>query len=179
VAGGRVVILPFEGKQPVVAEGAFVAPNATLVGDVTVGPGASIWFGAVLRGDVLPIRVGARTSIQDGSILHTSTGWAETIVGEDVTVGHAVIVHGATVHDRVIVGMGSILLDGAEIGPDSILGAGSLVTTRTRIPGGVLALGRPATVVRDLRPEELAQIRQSAAGYVERARAYLRELSRP
>ncbi|MFW6051897.1 MAG: gamma carbonic anhydrase family protein [Myxococcota bacterium] len=171
--GGMARILSFEGKRPVVADGAYVSEDVTLVGDVHVGPDSSIWFGSVLRGDVLPIRIGARTSIQDNSVVHTSTGRVPTEIGDDVTAGHAALLHGCKVHDRVIVGMGSILLDGAEIGSDTILGAGSLVTENTKIPSGVLALGRPAKVVRELREEEIAQIRESAEGYVAKCRKYL------
>jgi carbonic anhydrase/acetyltransferase-like protein (isoleucine patch superfamily) len=168
------LILPYHDQHPEVAAGAFVAQSATLVGDVQVGAQSSVWFGAVLRGDLLPIRVGARTSIQDNSVLHTSTGRVPVVVGDDVTVGHAVLLHGGTVEDRVILGMGSIVLDGAHIGADTILGAGSLVTENKRIPSGVLAMGRPAKVVRELRPEEVASILVSAQGYVEKTEAYLR-----
>lgn len=168
------LILPYEGQLPEVADDAYVADNVTLVGDVQIGPDSSVWFGSVLRGDVLPIRIGARTSIQDNSVMHTSSGRVPTLIGDDVTAGHAVILHGCTVHDRVIVGMGSILLDGAEVGSDTIVGAGSLVTENAKIPPGVLALGRPAKVVRELREAEVAQIRESAEGYVAKCRAYLR-----
>jgi gamma-carbonic anhydrase len=170
------LILPYDGKRPEVSPEAFVAETVSLIGEVTVGPDSSIWFGSVLRGDVLPIRVGARTSIQDNSVLHTSQGRVPTIIGDDVTAGHAVILHGCTVDDRVIVGMGSILLDGARIGSDTIVGAGSLVTENAEIPSGVLALGRPAKVKRELTDEEIAGIRASAEGYVAKTRAYLEML---
>jgi carbonic anhydrase/acetyltransferase-like protein (isoleucine patch superfamily) len=164
---------PYRGKLPVVARGAFIAPSATLIGDVEVGAESSIWYGSVLRGDVEPIRIGERTSIQDNSVIHATGGWHPTSVGNDVTVGHGVILHGCVVRDRVIVGMGSIVLDQAEIGADTILGAGSLVPPRKTIPSGVLAVGRPAKVVRELTPEELAQIKDSARIYVELTRDYL------
>ena len=109
-------LTPYRGVRPRIASSAFVAPSADVVGDVEIGDRASIWFGAVLRGDVMPIRVGPGTSIQDNSVVHATGGWKETVVGADCTVGHSVILHGCTVADRVLVGMGSIVLDEAEIG---------------------------------------------------------------
>jgi carbonic anhydrase/acetyltransferase-like protein (isoleucine patch superfamily) len=166
-------ILSFKDIAPVVAADAFVAQTATLIGEVEIGAETGVWYGCVLRGDVGKLTVGARTSIQDNTVMHASDGWTTTSVGDDCTVGHACILHGCRVHDRVLVGMGSILLDEAEIASDTILGAGSLVTIGTKIPSGVLAMGRPARVVRDLKPEELEQIRDSAAHYVEKTAAYL------
>ena len=166
-------ILSFKDLTPAVAEGAFVAQTAALIGEVEIGAQSGVWYGCVLRGDVGKLTVGERTSIQDNTVMHASDGWTTTSVGDDCTVGHGCILHGCRVHDRVLVGMGSILLDEAEIASDTILGAGSLVTVGTKIPGGVLALGRPARVVRDLRPDELQQIRDSAAHYVEKTAAYL------
>lgn len=168
-------ILSYGGKTPVLAPDAYVAPTAALIGEVEVGAQSSIWFGCVLRGDVGKLTVGARTSIQDNTVMHASDGWTTTTVGSDCTVGHACLLHGCYVHDRVLVGMGSILLDEAEIGSDTILGAGSLVTIGTKIPSGVLALGRPAKVIRELEPEELEQVRSSAAHYVEKTASYLAE----
>lgn len=166
----------YRGIRPRVDASAFIAPSADVIGDVSIGPASSIWFGAVIRGDVMPIRIGARTSIQDNSVMHATGGWADTMVGDDCTVGHAVILHGCTVRDRVLVGMGSIVLDEAEIGSDTIVGAGSLVTARTKIPPGVLALGRPAKVIRELREDELRQIRESAEHYVRLGREHGEEL---
>ena len=158
---------PYRGVKPSVDSEAWVAASADLIGDVHVGPGSSIWFGAVLRGDVMPIRVGARTSIQDNSVIHSTGGWHDSVVGDDCTVGHGVILHGCTVRDRVLVGMGSIVLDEAMLGSDTILGAGSLVTARTQIPPGVLAMGRPAKVIRALRDDERARILEAASHYAE------------
>lgn len=158
---------PFRGTLPTIHPEAWIAPSADVIGDTHVGPGSSIWYGAVLRGDVMPIRVGARTSIQDNCVVHTTEHWSPCTVGDDCTVGHAVTLHGCVVGNRVLVGMGSIVLDAAEIGDDVILGAGSLVTARTKIPTGVMAFGRPAKAVRDLRPEELEQIKDAARHYVE------------
>lgn len=160
------IVLAYRGVMPRVALDAYVADNATLIGDLEIGAESSIWFGAVLRGDVMPLRIGARTSIQDNCVVHATGGWANTVVGDDCTVGHSAILHGCTVGDRVLVGMGSTVLDGAQIGSDTLLGAGSLVTTEARIPSGVLAIGRPAKVVRDLTPADFERIREAAALYV-------------
>lgn len=160
-------LYPYRGVLPRVDPSCFVAPTAAVIGDVEVGAGSSLWFGAVLRGDVMPIRVGARTSIQDNCVVHATGGWCETRVGNECTVGHSVVLHGCTVGDRVLVGMGSIVLDEAELGADVILGAGSLVTARTKIPPGVLAMGRPAKVVRELTGEERARIVEAAKAYAE------------
>lgn len=165
-------LVPYRGVLPRVDPSCFVAPTASVIGDVEVGPGSSLWFGAVLRGDVMPIRIGARTSIQDNSVVHATHDWCETRVGDECTVGHSVVLHGCTVRDRVLVGMGSIVLDQVEIGSDVILGAGSLVTARTVIPPGVLAMGRPAKVVRELTDEERARILDAAEAYVDLVRDY-------
>lgn len=157
---------PYRGILPRIAADAYVAPNVSVIGDVEVGSLSSLWFGAVLRGDVMPIRIGRRTSIQDNSVVHSTGGWSACTVGDDCTVGHGVILHGCTIGDRVLVGMGSIVLDAAVIEPDVLLGAGSLVTAETRIPSGVLAIGRPAKPIRALRPDELARIREAAHLYV-------------
>ncbi len=170
----RPLVHAYGDARPAVADDAYVSPNVSLIGDVAIGAESSIWFGAVLRGDVQPITIGARSSVQDNSVVHATEGWAPTTVGDDVTVGHMVILHGCTVCDRVVVGMGSIVMDAAEIGSDVILGAGSLVTTSAKIPPGVLALGRPARVIRELTDEERTSILESSAHYVEIARRYRR-----
>lgn len=171
-------ILRYGDFTPSIGERVYVAPTASLIGEVEIGAESSIWFGTVLRGDVGKLTVGERTSIQDNTVMHASDGWTTTSVGSDCTVGHACVLHGCKVDDRVLVGMGSILLDEAEIGSDTILGAGSLVTIGTKIPSGVLALGRPARVVRELKPEELDQIRDSARHYVEKTASYLAQRAR-
>ena len=162
----------YRGITPRVDPSAFVAPTAAIIGDVIVGESSSVWFGAVIRGDVSPIRVGARTSIQDNTVIHSTGGWSETQVGDGCTVGHSVVLHGCTVRDRVLVGMGSIVLDHAEIGSDTILGAGSLVTVRAKIPSGVLALGRPAKVSRELTAEERQSLLDATAVYQGLVRDY-------
>ncbi len=156
-------------KEPSIAAGAVVFPGARIVGDVTLASGASVWYNAVLRGDEAPITVGRDSNIQDGCILHVDHG-RPTIVGNEVTVGHGCILHGCTVGDRVLVGMGSILLNGAVLEEGCMLGAGSLVTEGTVIPSGMLAFGRPAKPVRPLTPEEQEGLRESARRYVRRAK---------
>jgi len=163
----------YEGARPTLGSGVYVAPNATVIGDVTIGDESSLWFGAVVRGDLMPIRFGKRTNLQDGSVVHVTGGKTNTVVGDDVTIGHLVLLHGCTVGDRVLIGMGSILLDGAVIEDDVFVGAGSLVTPGTRIPSGSLAMGRPARVVRTLTDTDRVWIRESGRVYVESARTYL------
>lgn len=163
---------PYRGIRPTIDPTGFVAPTASVIGDVHAGPGSSIWYGTVIRGDVMPIRIGARTSIQDNSVLHATGGWSDTVIGDRCTVGHSVILHGCRVGSDVLVGMGSIVLDAAEIGDWVVLGAGSLVTARTKIPAGVLAMGRPAKPVRDLTEEERARIVEAAELYVRYGREH-------
>ncbi|HEX8228952.1 MAG TPA: gamma carbonic anhydrase family protein [Chloroflexia bacterium] len=164
-------IYPYEGRHPQIGHGCYVAPNATIIGDVTLHDGVSIWFGAVLRGDVSPIVVGARTNIQDGTIIHGEDG-CPTIIGEDVTVGHAAIIHAATVGDRVLVGMGAVLLSRCRIGEDTIIGARALVTEEVEIPAGSLVLGMPGRVARNLTESERGAIIESARRYVRQAAKY-------
>jgi carbonic anhydrase/acetyltransferase-like protein (isoleucine patch superfamily) len=165
-------VFPYLGVAPRITEGVFVAPTASIIGDVSVGAESSVWYGTVLRGDVMPIRIGARTSIQDNSVIHATGGWAEVEVGDEVTIGHSVILHGCRVGSRVLVGMGSIVLDAAEIGDGSMIGAGSLVTARTKIPPGVLAHGRPCRVARELRPDEIENILEASRLYVRYGREH-------
>ena len=169
------VRIPYRGVLPNVHPTAYVAPTATLIGDVTIGPEASIWFGAVLRGDVAPIVIGARTSIQDNSVVHATGGLSATTVGEDCTVGHAVTLHGCVVGDRVLVGMGSIVLDNARLEDDAILGAGSLVTPNTILPGGFLSHGRPAKPARPITDDDRLRVALAAQLYVGYGREYLEE----
>jgi carbonic anhydrase/acetyltransferase-like protein (isoleucine patch superfamily) len=166
------VIRAFKGKHPAIADTAFVADNATVIGDVTIGPLSSVWFGAVVRGDVFHVRIGAETSIQDNTVIHVTHDRYPTVVGDRVTVGHGVVLHGCTVRDLVIVGMGSIILDQAEVGERCIVGAGALVTPGTKIPPGHLVVGAPARVKRPLTEDELEWLGSSAAHYVELTRAY-------
>ncbi len=153
---------------------AFIAPNATLLGQVTVGPEASVWFGVVIRADLAPITIGRATNIQDNSVLHVDAG-KPVILGDHVTVGHRAIVHGATVQARTLIGMGSIILNGAVIGSESIIGAGALVTERAVIPPRSLVLGVPGKVIRSVTEKELAYIAHAWSAYVEYGRRYLAE----
>ncbi len=165
-------ILPYAGIRPRIAKSAFIAPGATIVGDVEIGEESSVWYGAVLRGDVMPIRIGARTSIQDNAVIHATGGWRDAVVGDDATIGHGVILHGCSVGNRVLVGMGSILLDAAEVGDDVMIGAGSLVTARTRLPSRHLVFGRPAKAIRAITEEELAHVHEASELYRGYARAH-------
>ncbi len=157
---------------PLIDPTAFVAPGAAVIGDVTLGPEASVWYQAVLRGDINRIVVGAHSNIQDGAVVHLERDQG-TAIGEWVTVGHKAIVHACTVEDEVLVGMGSIILDGAIIGTRSIIGAGAVVTGGKHIPPGSLVLGTPGKVVRQLTIEEQSAIRGWAERYVTLSRVYL------
>lgn len=170
-------LFPYRGARPRLAAGVFVAPTSSIVGDVEIGVESSVWYGAVIRGDVQPIRIGTRTSIQDNTVIHATRNWQATRIGDRVTVGHSVVLHGCTIADDVLVGMGAIVLDAAEVGEWVVLGAGSLVTARTRIPPGVLAMGQPAKPIRELRESEIEMIRSSAAAYVEYAAEHRVSLS--
>ena len=161
-----MALYDLRGVRPALGRGAWVAPTAAVIGDVHLGDEASIWFGAVLRGDYFPIRIGARTNIQDGSVVHITAGRAATNIGDDVTVGHMVLLHGCTVGRGCLIGMGSTLLDGAEIGEESLVAAGSLMTPGTKIPPRSFAVGRPARVTRAVRDEDLAWIREAGRLYV-------------
>lgn len=148
------MITAINGKTPIIGDGAWVAPGAMVLGEVELGPEASVWYGAVLRADLTYIRVGARTSIQDGAVVHVDQGYPGTVIGEDVIVGHGAIIHAALVEDRALVGMGSILLNGCRVREGALLAAGSLVPPGKEIPPYHLAMGNPAKVVRRLTPEE-------------------------
>lgn len=161
------------GKHPVIGSSVFLAETCAVIGDVEIGDEASIWYGAVIRGDVMPIRIGARTNIQDGTIIHVTTDTYGTTIGADCTIGHAAIIHACTVEERCLVGMGATLLDGCVIGRGSFVGAGALVTPGTVIPPGSLVLGSPAKVKRPISESEREQIQYGAAHYVELARDYL------
>ncbi len=164
---------PFQGVWPDVADDAFIAPGAQIIGSVRIGSGASIWYNCVLRGDVMPIVVGARSNIQDGTIVHVSRGTQGTIIGEDCLVGHLAIIHGCTLEDHAFVGMGALVMDGCVIESDAMLAAGAMLTPGKRVPGGELWTGRPAALARCLTPGEVARNRAAAAGYVELSRRYL------
>ncbi len=151
----------------------YIAPTAAVIGDVTLGEGASIWFGASLRGDVHWIEIGARSNVQDCAVVHVSRGTHPCKIGVGTTIGHSAIVHGCSVGDDCLIGMGAIVLDGAVIGDGSIVGANALVTMNTLVPPRSLVLGSPATVVRELTGEEAERNQANAAHYVRMSRMYL------
>src|SRR5271166_6365012 len=163
----------FLGAKPVVPSDVFVAPNATLVGKVSVGSRSSVWFQSVIRADINEIRIGENTNIQDGSILHVADRYGLTI-GDQVCCGHRAILHACTIGDRVLIGMGAIVLDGAEIGTGSIIGASTLITKATQIPPGSLVLGSPGEVVRKVTTGEQKGIEELAEKYVAVAKHYCR-----
>ncbi|MDP9003879.1 MAG: gamma carbonic anhydrase family protein [Verrucomicrobiota bacterium] len=150
---------------------AFVAPGATVIGDVTLGEESSVWSGAVLRGDINRIIVGSRSNVQDGAVIHLADDFP-ALIGELVTIGHGAIVHACTLDDEVLVGMGAIILDGAEIGARSIIGANALVTAGTNIPAGSLVFGSPAKVIRQLAEHEQLTIKSWALKYIETAKYF-------
>lgn len=166
------MLLPYHDRVPTLGKGAFVAPDATLIGGVTLGEDASVFFQCVLRADINDIRIGARSNIQDHTTVHLASD-IPTVVGEDVSVGHRCILHACTIGDRVLVGMGSILMDNAVIGHDSIVGAGSLVPRGKVFPPRSLVVGSPARVVRGLTDEEVASIAALARKYIGVKDAYL------
>ena len=168
-------IRPFGGKAPRLHPSVFVMDDAAVIGDVEIGEGSSLWCGAVVRGDVNAIRIGARTSVQDLSVVHVTSLTHPTSVGDDVTLGHRVTLHGCTVHDRCLIGIGAVVMDGAVVGPDAMVGAGSLVAPGMVVPPGTLALGSPARVKRPLTSGELARLRELAERYAGLARQYLAE----
>lgn len=173
-----LMIHPFLDAWPVYDDSNFIAPSAQVIGDVTLGSESSVWFNATVRGDVNWIRIGSCSNVQDNAVVHVMKGTAPTLIGDWVTIGHSAVVHGCTVEDRVLIGIGSVTLDHAEIGSDTIVGARALVTSGTRIPPRSLVLGSPAKVVRELTDEEVASIRQYAENYL-RYSAIYRGVERP
>ena len=167
-----MLIKPYKGIHPKIHPTVFVVETAVIIGDVEIGEYSSIWFNAVVRGDVHYIRIGDRTNIQDLCMLHVTKNTHPLILGNDITVGHSVTLHGCTIKDRCLIGMGTTILDGAVVGEDCIIGAGALVTEGAVIPPGTLAIGMPAKPKRDLTEKEIARIRQSAQNYIDYARTY-------
>ena len=167
------MIRSFDGKRPQLGHTVFLAETCAVIGDVVIGDESSIWYGTVVRGDVMPIRIGARTSIQDNTVIHVTSEFSGTTIGSDCTIGHAAIIHACTVEDFCLIGMGAIVLDGARIGTGSLVGAGALVTPGTDIPPGSLVVGSPAKVKRPINDKERAAIEYGARHYVELTRRYL------
>jgi carbonic anhydrase/acetyltransferase-like protein (isoleucine patch superfamily) len=162
-------------QTPRIADSAWVADSAQVIGAVDLAEDVGVWFGAVLRGDTEPIRVGKGTSVQDGCVFHADPGFALT-VGENVTVGHQAMLHGCTVGDGTLIGIRAVVLNGAKIGRDCLVGAGAVVTGGKEFPDGSLILGSPARVVRALRPDEVDGLRRGAEHYIDNARRFRSEL---
>jgi len=169
------LIRSYRGQWPKIASSAYVDPAATVIGDVTIGESSSVWPGAVIRGDVNVIRIGARTNIQDGAVLHVMREKHRLEIGDSVTVGHAAVLHGCTIESRVLIGMGAIVLNGARVGESSIIAAGTLVLEGAVAPPGSLFLGHPGKFHRALTPSDVASIDAYAARYVEYAETYKAE----
>jgi gamma-carbonic anhydrase len=167
------VLRPFRSVHPKVHPTAYIDQSAQVIGDVEIGEASSVWMNVVIRGDVNTIRIGDRTNIQDGTVIHVMRDTHCTRIGHEVTVGHAAVLHGCTIHDRVLIGMGAMLLNGAEIGEDSIVAAGTLVPEEKKFPARSLLMGRPAAVKRELTEKEVATIRDYAERYVGYRKDYM------
>lgn len=172
--------MTFDGKSPDIDKSAFIAPSADIIGEVTIGKDSSVWFGCVVRGDIHKIEIGARTNIQDLSMLHVTHFTKEdrsdgnpTIIGDDVTIGHRVMLHGCEIQNACLIGMSATILDGAVIGEESIVGAGSLVTKNKKFPPRSLIMGSPAKLIRELSDEEVTTLYKSAQNYVDYKNRYL------
>lgn len=161
------------GIRPAISDRAFVAPGAAVIGDVEIGADSGIWFGCVVRGDVNIVRIGERTNIQDGTVVHVTRDTAATIIGSGVTIGHCALLHGCTLEDDCFIGMRATVMDGAVVESGAMVAAGALVTPGKRVPSGQLWAGSPAKVFRDLTAEEKAFFAVSAENYVKHAREYL------
>lgn len=166
------MIRPFRGHHPKIHESCFIEDSAQIVGDVEIGEDSSVWFNAVLRGDVNPIRIGRRTNVQDLCMVHVLSQKHGTYLGDDVTVGHHVVLHGCKIGNRVLIGMGAVLMDGVEVGDDCIVAAGALLTPGTRVPQGSVVVGSPAKVKRPVTDDERAWLVRSAQNYVGYAREH-------
>ena len=172
MASDREIVRSFGGATPRIAASAWLAPGAVVVGDVEIAEDASIWYAAVIRGDVQHIRIGARSNVQDGAVVHVSRDRFPTEIGAEVTIGHRAVVHGCTVEDGALIGIGAIVLDGAHVGEGALVGAGAVVTPGSKIPPGSVALGTPARVVRVLDDAERAAQRERTLSYVDTARLH-------
>ena len=172
-----MAIYELDGRRPEVAESAWVADSAQVMGDVALGEGVSVWFGAIARGDSDRIVVGAGSNIQDGCVLHADDG-LPLVIGERVTVGHQVMLHGCTIGDESLIGIGAIVLNGAKIGKHCLVGAGALVTEGKEFPDGSMIIGSPAKAMRQLTPEQIEGLRKSAQHYMDNARWYRKGLKK-
>ena len=170
-------ILPYKGKWPKIADDVFIAPGASVIGDVEIGAGSSIWFNCVLRGDDNPIRIGERVNVQDGTVIHVHSKFQGTYIGNDITIGHMALLHACTLEDNCFVGMGSIVLDRCTVETHSMLAGGAMLTPGKTVKGGEMWGGRPAKPMRALSEEEIANFAVSVAGYCERADEFRDELA--
>jgi len=168
-----MTILNYLDKIPDIKAGAFIFKTAVIIGDTVIGKNSSIWFGTIIRGDVNKIIIGERTNIQDNSTIHVTISLFPTTIGNEVTIGHNSVIHGSTIEDRVLIGMGAVLLDGCHIRKNSIIGAHSVLRSGTEIPEGVLVAGNPAKIKRDLSPDEIEGLERSARNYVKYSFNYL------
>src|SRR6478672_2666452 len=166
-------VYPFNSVSPKIAATAYIAPDAVVIGDVEIGEHSSVWFGSVIRGDVNYIRIGARTNIQDHTIIHVNTGTHPTILEDEITVGHRVTLHDCYVESGCLVGIGSIILDGVRVGRQSLIAAGSLLTPNTQIPPRSLVMGAPAKVKRELTDDEVANISRNWQSYLDLKNKYV------
>ncbi len=165
------IILPFQGAWPDIADSAFVAPGAVVIGNVTIGDESSIWFNTTVRGDIAPITIGARTSIQDGTVVHVN-GDAPVVIGDDVTVGHSALIHGTVIGDGVLVGMGAIVLSYSKIGANAVIAAGALIAERVEVPAGAVMVGLPAKQRSVLDAEQQDRLQEIPERYVGVSRIY-------
>ena len=172
-----MAVYEFDGRSPRVAASAWVADSAQVMGNVVLGDDVSVWFGTIIRGDTETITIGQGSNIQDGSVLHADVG-KPLVVGENVTVGHQVMLHGCTIGDESLIGIGAVVLNGAKIGKNCLVGAGALVTEGKEFPDGSMIIGAPAKAVRELTPEQIEGLRQSALHYIENARRFKQGLRR-
>ena len=166
------MIKKFRGKSPVIPDSCYISESVNLIGDVTLGENVSLWFGTVVRGDMHFITIGNRSNIQDNSVIHVTTDISPTRIGSEVTVGHNAIIHGATIEDRCLIGMGAIIMDDVVVGEGSIVGAGSVVPPNMIIPPRSLLVGLPAKIVRQTTDEELEMIIERAQHYIDFSRKY-------
>ncbi len=162
----------YRGITPLLGERVFCVASADIIGDVEIGDDSSVWFQVVVRGDVNSIRIGERTNIQDGTVIHVTNKTHPTRIGDDVTIGHNVTLHGCTIGNRCLIGMGAVVMDGAEVADDAMVAAGALVTPGTRIPSGTLYTGSPAKYKRHLSEKEIAGLQQSADNYLRYVQSY-------
>ena len=170
------LILPFEGTMPTIADDAFIAPNATVIGKTTIGSGSSIWYGCVLRGDCGTIEVGGGTNLQDNTVVHITEGVADTFIGSNIVIGHSCLLHGCTLEDGSFVGMGATVMDNVVVETGAMVAAGSLVTPGKHIKKGELWAGNPAKYWRDLRDEEIAVWPGQCAHYAEMAEKHIKSI---